>query len=238
MSFTSKDQQVFYDEDFQTLASPAMEDSIRDFFFQEIASLLGDRLGPGSRALEVGCGNGMLMEKMQQRYPGCSFEGFDISEKNVQMAAARGLDVRVGDGDRLGDEAGGAAGGEGAGGYDLIYGSAVLHHLQDVGRFFDRAAALLNDGGAIVFGPEPTRHEFIYIIWHKLRGAWEIEKGQLNITERGMKRQLAGGFKNVRIERNGNVFVFALRPLGRAWRALRLSKIPAINDIYIFAEKR
>jgi len=228
MNVTSKDQKKFYDEEFKTLASPAMEASIRDFYFQEIVSILGDRFHPGGRALEVGCGNGMLMEKMRERYPDSSFEGFDISEKNVTMARKRGLDVSVGNADNMSLE----------GGYDLVYGSAVLHHLQDIGAFFEQVAALLNDGGVILFGPEPVSYQFIYIIWHKLRRIWEIEKGMLNITEKKMRLLLAGSFENVRISRHGNAFVYSVRPVGRTWNALRLSKVPSLNDIYIYAEKR
>lgn len=55
-----------------------------------------DGLERGGRVLELGCGPGYLLEFLQRR-GFTSAEGIDISEEQVQRAAARGLKARVAD---------------------------------------------------------------------------------------------------------------------------------------------
>ena len=54
---------------------------------------------PGARVLDVGCGEGELLELLS-REKGCDGQGLEISSEGVSSCLARGLAVVQGDGDR------------------------------------------------------------------------------------------------------------------------------------------
>lgn len=225
-----QNQQEYYDRQHQTLATPKMEDSIRQFYGEKIVAMI-DEAGLGGqriKALEVGVGSGMLMEKIKQRYPHWEFFGVDISERNIRSARERGLNVAVADVEDLHlDET-----------FDMVYGTAILHHLQDIPGFFRNIVKVLKPGGVIIFGAEPECYGWFHIIYHILRGTWAIEKGLLKISSSGVKKDLAPDYVNINIRHHGNPFAYAFRPVGRLWNGLRLSRLPFLNDIYIFAQRK
>ena len=63
--------------------------------FKEILRLVR----PGARVLDVGCGEGELLELLT-REKGCDGQGLEISSEGVSACLARGLAVVQGDGDR------------------------------------------------------------------------------------------------------------------------------------------
>jgi methionine biosynthesis protein MetW len=63
--------------------------------FREILRLVR----PGARVLDVGCGEGELLE-MLTREKGCDGQGLEISQPGVAACLAKGLAVVQGDGDR------------------------------------------------------------------------------------------------------------------------------------------
>src|ERR1700712_5536705 len=63
--------------------------------FREILKLVR----PGSRALDIGCGEGDLLDLLA-REKGVDGRGLEIEQHNVSAALARGLSVVQGDADR------------------------------------------------------------------------------------------------------------------------------------------
>src|SRR5437773_9795587 len=64
--------------------------------------LVAAMVSPGSRVLDVGCGNGELLQLLEQR--GVDGRGIEISREGVNASVARGLAVIQGDADTdLGD---------------------------------------------------------------------------------------------------------------------------------------
>ena len=54
--------------------------------------LIAELVPPGSRVLDLGCGNGELLAHLQERR-GCSGYGIEIADDNVLACAQRGVDV-------------------------------------------------------------------------------------------------------------------------------------------------
>lgn len=61
-------------------------------------AVIADHVAPGSRVLDVGCGDGALMAALRDAH-GCDARGLEIDPANVAAAVARGLSVIQGDAD-------------------------------------------------------------------------------------------------------------------------------------------
>lgn len=231
MSLETKSQKKFYNNEFKTIVSPQTEERIRDFYFRKFISILENndfKIDKYSSIIDIGCGNGVFMEKMKGYFPESNIEGCDISEKNIEICKNIGLKVHVIKAEDFFYTKK----------FNLVYGNAILHHLNNIESFFENITKYVDTNGAILFGPEPTKYQFLYFIWHKLRGTWGLEMGQLQISRSGIEKYLSKNFKNIKIYCHGNCFVYSSNILGKAWNRLGFSKIPCINDIYIYAEKK
>ena len=60
--------------------------------------IIADFVSPGARVLDVGCGSGALLERLEQEKQ-ADGRGIELSQKGVNEAVARGLSVVQGDAD-------------------------------------------------------------------------------------------------------------------------------------------
>jgi 2-polyprenyl-3-methyl-5-hydroxy-6-metoxy-1,4-benzoquinol methylase len=98
-------------------------------------------VGPGARALEVGCGNGSISAWLAERVaPGGRAVAMDLDLSLVDVRAP-GLELQQGDI---------VAGPVDPGGFDLVTARAVLHHVTDVDAAMRNLVASLAPGGSIL----------------------------------------------------------------------------------------
>lgn len=98
-------------------------------------------VGPGARALEVGCGNGTISAWLAGRVgPSGRVVAFELDLSLVEVRAPR-LELRQGDI---------VAGPVDAGGFDFVTARAVLHHVTDVEAAIRNLPASLAPGGSIL----------------------------------------------------------------------------------------
>jgi SAM-dependent methyltransferase len=101
-----------------------------------VVALLDPR--PGERILDLGCGDGVLTEKLAAL--GCEVVGADASPAQVEAARARGLDARVLDGEALPFEAE----------FDAVFSNAALHWMKKPGAVVEGVRRALRPGGRFV----------------------------------------------------------------------------------------
>lgn len=101
-----------------------------------VLDLLAPR--PGERILDIGCGDGVLTQKIVEA--GAEVVGVDASAEMVEAAVARGLDARVQDCQAL------AFGAE----FDAAFSNAALHWMLDKAGVARGAFAALKPGGRFV----------------------------------------------------------------------------------------
>lgn len=107
----------------------------------------GARLGPGRRALEIGCGTGLFTEMFAKT--GASIVAVDLSPELLEKARARGLPAdRVRFLEMPFEEC------DVADPFDAVIGSSILHHL-DLRPALMKIRSLLKPGGVMCFG-EPN----------------------------------------------------------------------------------
>jgi ubiquinone/menaquinone biosynthesis C-methylase UbiE len=108
------------------------------------------------RALEIGCGTGYFSLNLMQAGVIDQLTCTDISDGMVEALNANA--ERLGLADRVHAT---RADAESLpfpdGGFDLVLGHAVLHHLPDLDRAFSEFRRVLAPGGRIVFAGEPSR---------------------------------------------------------------------------------
>lgn len=112
----------------------------------------------GKRAVDIGCGAGLLCEPLARL--GAAVTGVDAANENVQIARAHAegaglaIDYHCGDVDGLGLE-----------GYDLVTAMEVIEHVADKPAFIAAmAAAMKPDGLMILSTPNRTPQSRLLLV--------------------------------------------------------------------------
>ncbi len=93
---------------------------------------------PGERILDLGCGDGVLTEKLVAL--GCQVVGVDSSPAQIAAAQARGLDARIVDAQRLSFDAE----------FDAVFSNAALHWMRQPDAVIAGVWRALEPGGRFV----------------------------------------------------------------------------------------
>jgi ubiquinone/menaquinone biosynthesis C-methylase UbiE len=125
-------------------------------FLAEVARLVGERAPV--RSLEVGCGEGLVLEYLRRRHPGVRVDGLEPDGVALRAARLRNPGARLvhGDAHDLGIR---------AASYDLVLCLEVLEHLSDPGRALAELRRVARRG-CILSVP----HEPFFRIGNLLRG--------------------------------------------------------------------
>jgi 2-polyprenyl-3-methyl-5-hydroxy-6-metoxy-1,4-benzoquinol methylase len=119
-------------------------------------------VGPGARALEVGCGNGTISAWLAERLgPDGHVVAFDLDLSLIDVRAPN-LELRQGDI---------VAAPVNPGGFDLVTARAVLHHVTDVDAAIRNLVASLAPGGSILL-IEPDFLPVSVAKPHEVRAFW------------------------------------------------------------------
>jgi ubiquinone/menaquinone biosynthesis C-methylase UbiE len=106
-----------------------------------VLAALAEGIGPGSKALEIGCGTGNYAVALRE-LTSCSVTGIDPSSGMLAKARARSDDIDWREGSA---EATGLPGGR----FDLAYLVDVIHHVKDRHAFAREAWRVLAPGGRV-----------------------------------------------------------------------------------------
>jgi ubiquinone/menaquinone biosynthesis C-methylase UbiE len=152
-------------------------------------------LGPGRRALELGCGTGVFLEKTARS--GATIHGLDLSEDLLAKARARlkalaNVTLDEGNAEKMPYP---------AGDFDTVYGSSVLHHL-DLDAALRETHRVMKPGGRLVFAEPNIFNPQVAVMFH-LRVTKEyfgVSPDEMAFSRFRAKTALANaGFSEVRV---------------------------------------
>lgn len=139
---------------------------IKEALWQAIVSCAPERV------LEVGGGEGWLSERVAGELA-AEVVMVDQSERMVEIAAARGVDARLGDVQALpfADEM-----------FDVVVAAWMLYHVTDLDRGLSEISRVLRRGGRLLAVTNSFRHarEFFDLIgypWQRREGMFSAETG-------------------------------------------------------------
>ena len=174
-------------------------------------------LSTGERVLDVGAKWGGLGVRMREQGLDVAYTGLDLSEANVQAAAALGLDVRPADVTKtlpVGD-----------GEFDCVFCLELLEHLTAPVFLLEELRRVLADGGrAVVSVPSPYSWVEVY---RELFDRHDPE-GHLNAFTTPVMRNLAA-LTGFRIERRLGTSI----RIPRTMRLISTDSILARSRIYV-----
>jgi SAM-dependent methyltransferase len=186
-------------------------------------------LAPGVRALELGCGTGVFLEKTAPS--GARIHGLDLSEDLLAKARAR-LDAVA---NVVLDRGNAEAMPYPAAHFDAVYGSSVLHHLDLVAALRE-VKRVLKPGGRIVFA-EPNLVNPQVILMFKVPGMrprFGVSDDEMAFTRfhaLGVLRD--AGYEDIRVDPFD--FLHPSTPPGwldrGAAMGLTLEKLPLLREI-------
>jgi 2-polyprenyl-3-methyl-5-hydroxy-6-metoxy-1,4-benzoquinol methylase len=98
-------------------------------------------LGAAPRIIDIGCGDGLMLERFHQLRPEASLVGYDLSELQVERARRRLPNAQIDQADltRSIPEPDGCA--------DVVYAGEVIEHLYSPDDLLDEMARILRPGG-------------------------------------------------------------------------------------------
>lgn len=150
---------------------------------------------PVPSVLDVGCGTGMLSERLLGAFPSCRLAGVDLSPAMVERARARlagRAEVREADAERLPFH---------DGVFDLVVCNDSFHHYPDPDRAAFQMWRVLRKGGALVLGDvwQPAPARAVMNAWMPLS-----HEGDVRIySETELRAILGTWFQRVRWSRIG-----------------------------------
>ncbi len=119
---------------------------------------------PGKKILEVGCGTGLIMERLAP--DARQTVGIDLSPEMLKLARAKGLNVTEGTATDLPFD---------DGSFDLCYSFKVLSHVPELATAISEMARVTREGGH-VFIELYNRHSLRYLA-RLVRGGATIARG-------------------------------------------------------------
>lgn len=186
-------------------------------------------LGPGRRALELGCGTGVFLERVARC--GAQLHGLDLSEELLAKARSRVASLR-----NVAVERGNAeASPYPEAHFDAVYGSSILHHLN-LDAALAEAHRVTKPGGRVVFAEPNILNPQVLLMFRfgPLKERFGVSPDEMAFSRFRARRALErAGFQDVSVE----PFDFLHPSIPERWveRGLALSRtlerLPLVREI-------
>lgn len=166
----------------------------------EIPAVL-DNGFPEGRGLDLGCGDGTILQAIAARVPAPRMTGVDLDAREVELARATGLYETL-------HVAGGEAIPEADQSFDFVFSNSVLEHVTPIDATLRESARVLRPGGVLIatvpaagfhaclagpWHPRVTRGQYLKSLDQRLAHLryWTIEEWRRHLDEAGIELEKA-----------------------------------------------
>ena len=186
-------------------------------------------LGPGARALELGCGTGVFLERVAgsaARIHGVDLSDDLLAQSRHKVARLPNVLLTRGNAEALPFA---------SGSFDLVYGSSVLHHLH-VDAALAEAHRVLRPGGRAVFAEPNALNPQLVLLFRvaPLRRRFGVSPDEMAFSRfRARSALVRAGFGEVSVEPYDFLHPSTPTPLIPAVGRLSrwLERLPGLREI-------
>jgi ubiquinone/menaquinone biosynthesis C-methylase UbiE len=142
------------------------------------------------KILDLGCGEGIMLERLINRFPHAEIEGYDLNNENIEICKALNLPVKYGDICRLDID---------DNSIDCILFIEVIEHMHNYTEALQEIYRVLKPGGVLVLMyPNDTVFKFLRTMMLRHQEA-NLDYGHVMQWHPELMLKMAGkqGFKNV-----------------------------------------
>lgn len=137
-----------------------------DHHADEVPPLLQRAFAGGSgRFLDVGCGEGFMLDRVRRHHPDWSTTGFEVSRARADMAAARGHEVLV-------DPSGTVPVPPAE--FDVVASCHVIEHVPDDVAYAEHLASLVAPGG-FLYVETPVKLSWAWYFRRNPEAGWVLD---------------------------------------------------------------
>jgi len=162
-----------------------------DVYFNKRIEVLQKHIGvvEGRRILEVGCGDGIFMGYMKERFRKSEFYGADLSEGQIKKANLRiakaGFVVSSAEHLSFMSDI-----------FDVVVFNGVLHHVENVNAAIDEAVRVCKGSGIIMVIEPNTLNPLIFLLCLFKKH----ERGQFKLWMNGVRSRLKDQMSEIHVE--------------------------------------
>jgi SAM-dependent methyltransferase len=210
------------------LKDPGMLAARQSFYQKQLNEIINLFTSGGEgQFLEIGFDDGAMLKAMSEQYPAAKFIGLEVRKSPVDALLAEGYDCRIVK-EELFDI---------AESFDVIYGFAVLHHMENPYKYLLHLYNLLNPGGIIIFLKEAHKWDIMSIMYSLIFGNIMQELNIFKLTKHKLLNYLSDKVNEIYCRYDGNAIMASMNRTNWYYRKLLLHKCPFFNTLSIVIKK-
>ena len=212
---------------FVTIAPDNWKNAYTPYHLSKILPIIKNAQLKPKKILEIGFNDARLLRAMQKQFPEASFAGTEVRKDTLDKIKDQNFDIRIADDEKIpgGDK------------FDLIYGTAVLHHFSEPYAFIRHTYDRLNDGGLVIFSCEPHMSNIPNLVFTTLRRTKKKKKNLLKLSRTRLNQELAKFCKDYKVWFDDGSFFAPFPKLHKIYSIMKVQGFGLLNELHVYARR-
>lgn len=150
---------------------------VKNIFFKKLNLVANTiEIKDNFNILEIGCGEGILLNKLKEKNPNCNLVGIDINP-NVNFLSIPNTIIKIEDATNMSFK---------DNSFDLVYAVDVLEHIKDVDLAIKEIKRVLKEKGKLIISG-PTETTFYRLCRLLIKQKWILKEHYYNVNDLNKK---------------------------------------------------